>query len=113
MNTLRAIVSLRDDGTYLAEMLDLEVFVFASSENEVASAFERALIMEYSVARRLGQSPFESVIRKNPARPDVRWVASRANSAALHLPDEVYDALAKALHSPGRPIFESQLLPAA
>lgn len=107
MNRLRAIVRQVGD-SYEAQLLELDIAVAAKSEGGLLREIENALILDYQIARERGQTPFAGLVHKTPNGYLVWWEEDGAKEHQLHLPEDVVDALAIALHTPGKPVFALQ-----
>lgn len=100
MNPLRAIIRQTEERWFEALLLELDIAVAATSVEDVVVQIERALILEYQVARELGQTPFACAVRSVPQELErYLWTSKGNKQYPLDLPDEVVDALAIALHS--------------
>ncbi len=103
MNTLRAvIIPSKDESLFEAQLLELNIAVSAQSVDDLFAEIEHALIMEYHLANRYGTVPFESFVGRASLKFEKLWRSVSDDSVAgreLDIPEEVAEALAKALHT--------------
>lgn len=104
MDQLRAIVR-QADAWCEAQLLELDIAVAADSVEKLLQEIEYTLVLEYQIARERGQTPFAGIAHKTPKEYRLWWEAgtSTAVEHELHVPAEVIDALAIALHSHRKP----------
>ena len=103
MQQIRAIFHKSDDGTFQAQLLEIDIAGTAPSEKEMIREIEYAIELEYQIARDRNHTPFASLFNP-PDDLDAKWQkATVRKQHALNLPDKVIDALAIALRSLDRP----------
>lgn len=96
-------------GLIEAQLLELDIAVSASNVDDLVREIEHAIIAEYMIAREHGFTPFAAIAHRTPEHFKAWWPVAAAEgdrsltTRDLNLPDEVMDALAIALHTPGRP----------
>lgn len=111
VNHLRAIIRSSSDAKWFeAQLLELDIAVAAESKEAVFREIEYALVLEYQIARERVQTPFARLVcSKTPHSFHSLWAgADSYTPRSLNIPDEVWDALAIALHTPKRPVFAVQ-----
>lgn len=99
MNLLRAQVRTTDGWWELA-LLDLDIVADGGSEDEMLRDVEHALISEYHLALRAGETPFVKLFRGCPAEVSRAWESNDKALRFLKLPPEVKMALAAVFHAP-------------
>lgn len=106
MNLLRAKVKDGPDW-WEAKLLDLDIAADGASEDEMLRQVEYALVAEYHLALKYGQTPFVKIFTKDcPEEVRKSWEDGSKNLRTLNLPDVVRQALAAVFRRPSLGHFE-------
>lgn len=104
MKSLRAIVRKSGEEQFFeAQLLELDIAVASTTLEGLYKELECAIVMEYHIAKDLNQTPFAQSVRTTPHKFAAWWESVETDAKhtrVMSLPNEVYDALAIALHSP-------------